>query len=176
MFPLTSYRSPLTGQTPAQQTAFEHLRDSLATTSDTAALRALFRPIRRSDPLRAGLIGLRLGELRADPDFSEALSSFRRAAKRDPRRPEPWYGLGLAETGRSRWEMQNTLNLGSRVGLKALTRSAVSYSRALQDNVGFIPAALALAEVELALLDTARLQDARDVLRRVSLWRSPRTS
>ena len=69
--------------------------------------------------------------------------------------------------------MQNTLNLGSRVGLKALTRSAVSYSRALQDNVGFIPAALALAEVELALLDTARLQDARDVLRRVSLWVTP---
>ncbi|HWN19103.1 MAG TPA: hypothetical protein VNO19_09330, partial [Gemmatimonadales bacterium] len=76
LFPLTAYRSPLT----AQQTAFEQLRDSLAKTSDTAGLRALLRPLRRSDPVRAGLIGLRLGELRADPDFSEARSSFRRAA------------------------------------------------------------------------------------------------
>src|SRR5215210_7404901 len=100
LLPLTAHRSPLT----AQQTAFEHLRDSLATTSDTAALRALLRPVRRSDPLRAGLIALRLGELYADSDYSEALSSFRRAAQKNAGRPEPWYGLGLAEEGRSRWE------------------------------------------------------------------------
>ena len=169
LFPLTAYRSPLT----AQQTAFEQLRDSLAKTSDTAGLRALLRPLRRSDPVRAGLIGLRLGELRADPDFSEARSSFRRAAKQDTGQPEPWFGLGLAETGRSRWEMRNKLNLGSRVGLAALTRSADSYSRALDGNPRFVPAALALVEVELALLDTARLREARDVLRRVSAAVAP---
>jgi GWxTD domain-containing protein len=169
LFPLTAYRSPLT----AQQTPFEHLRDSLARTSDTAALRALLRPLRRSDPLRAGLIGLRMGELRADPDYSEALSSFRQAAKRDPGQPEPWFGLGLAEAGRSRWEMQNKLNLGSRVGLGALTRAARNYSRALDRNARFVPAALALAQVELALLDTARLWEAKDVLRRVAAAVAP---
>jgi GWxTD domain-containing protein len=165
---LTARGSLLSSQNPVQQTAFERVRDSLATTSDITALRALLQPVRRSDPLRAGLIGLRLGELGADPDFSEALSSFRRAANRDPRRPEPWYGLGLAEAGRSRWEMRDKLRLGSRVGLGALARSATSYSRALDGDIRFVPAALALAEVELALLDTARLSDARDALRRVA--------
>ena len=164
LFPLTSYCLPLT----AQQTAFERLRDSLAATSDTTALKALLQPLRRSDPLRAGLIGLRLGELHADPDFSEALSSFRRATRRNARRPEPWYGLGLAEAGRSEWEMRDKLRLGSRVGIKALERSATSYARALDGDVRFVPAALALAQVELALLDTARLRVARDALRRVA--------
>jgi len=164
LLPLTGYRSPLT----AQQTAFERLRDSLAATSDTTALRARLQPLRRSDPLRAGLIGLRLGELRADPDFSEALSSFGRATRRNPRRPEPWYGLGLAEAGRSEWEMRDKLRLGSRVGIKALERSATSYARALDSDLRFVPPALALAQVELALLDTARLRVARDALRRVA--------
>ncbi len=164
LFPLTAYRSPLT----AQQTAFDRLRDSLATTSDTTALRALLRSLRRSDPLRAGLIGLRLGELHADSDFSEALSSFRRAAQSNARHPEPWYGLGLAQAARSQWEMRDRLRLGSRVGLRALERAAMSYARALDSDVRFVPAALALAQVELALLDTARLRDARDALRRVA--------
>jgi GWxTD domain-containing protein len=169
LFPLTAHRSPLTGQ----QTAFERLRDSLAATSDTTALRALLQRLRRSDPIRAGLIGLRLGELHADPDFSEALSSFRRATRKNVRRPEPWYGLGLAEAGRSEWEMRDRLRLGSRVGLKALERSATSYARALNSDVRFVPAALALAQVELALLDTARLRGARDALRRVAGMTAP---
>jgi len=169
LFPLTAYRLPLT----AQQTDFERLRDSLATSSDTTALRALFQPLRRSDPLRAGLIGLRLAELHADSDFSEALSSFQRAAQRDVRRPEPWYGLGLAEAGRSQWEMRDRLRLGSRVGLRALERSATNYARALDGDVRFVPAALALAQVELALLDTARLRNARDALRRVLVAAAP---
>ena len=162
LFLLIPSRSPLA----AQQTAFQHFRDSLATASDTAALRALFKPLRRSDPLRAGMIGLRLGELQADPDFSEAISSFRRAARKDPGQPGPWYGLGLAEAGRSEWEMQNKLRLGSRVGLKALERSGENHARALKGDVRFVPAALALAQVELGLLDTARLRGARDALRR----------
>ena len=163
---LTSRGAHLTGQTAVQQLAFERLRDSLAQTSDTSALRALLQPLRRSDPLRAGLIALRLGELQADPDFSEALSSFRRATRGNVRRPEPWYGLGLAEAGRSEWEMRDKLRLGSRVGLEALERAANSYARALGHDVRFVHAALALAQVELALLDTSRLRAARDALRR----------
>jgi GWxTD domain-containing protein len=53
------------------------------------------------------------------------------------------------------------------VGLRALERSAASYARALQADARFVPAALNLAQVELSLLDTARLRVARDVLRRV---------
>lgn len=166
-FPLTSHVLPLTAQNPTRQIAFEALRDSLATSLDTTALRAALRTLRRSSPLHAGLVGLRLAELHADPDFEEARSSFRQAARLNPHRPEPWYGLGLAETGRSRWEMRDRLRLGSRVGLRALERSAANYLRALQANARFLPAALNLAQVELSLLDTARLRVARDALRRV---------
>src|SRR5687768_4606290 len=68
--------SPLTAQNPTHQIAFEALRDSLATSLDTTALRATLRTLRRSSPLHAGLVGLRLAELHAEPDFDEALSGF----------------------------------------------------------------------------------------------------
>jgi GWxTD domain-containing protein len=168
---LTAYRSPLT----AQQTAFEQFRDSLATSSDTALLRTKLRRIVDgpdgqavlSAELRAGLIGLRLGELRADPDFSDARSSFRRAARLAASRPEPWYGLGLSAAARSQWEMRDPLQLGNRVGLGALEQAGDYYARALEADPRFLPAALALGQVAMALLDTARLKQAQAALRRV---------
>jgi GWxTD domain-containing protein len=160
--------SPLAGQTTARNVGFEVLRDSLTGTTDTNSLRATLKRARRSDPVRAGLIALRLGELRADPDFSEALSSFRQASRAHPERPEPWYGLALAEAGRSRWEMRDRLRLGSRVGLKTLQRSAEHYARALAADPRIVPAALALAQVELSLMDTARLRVASEILRRAA--------
>src|SRR6185436_1726288 len=130
-------------------------RASLATSSDTALLRAMVRRIFNGSDgpavlpaeLRAGLIGLRLGELRADPDFSDALSSFRRAARLSASRPEPWYGLGLSAAARSQREMRDPLRLGNRVGLGALERAADYYARALDADPRFLPAALALAQV-----------------------------
>jgi GWxTD domain-containing protein len=166
-FLLTSHLSLLTGQTLTRQTDFQTLRDSLASTADTNKLRAMLRMVRHSDPLRAGLVGLRLGELGADPGFSEALSSFR-GASRGARRAEAWYGLGLAETGRSEWEMRNPLTLGSRVGLRALERAASDYIQAIRAEPGFVAPAVALAAVTVALLDTARLRTARDALRRAT--------
>ncbi|HEX7337403.1 MAG TPA: GWxTD domain-containing protein [Gemmatimonadales bacterium] len=176
---LSSYLSPLTAQTP---TAFAALRDSLAATFDTAALRTLLRSSRRDEKahpedlsaaLRSGLLAFRLGELKADPDFSEALSRFREASRRAPGRPEPWQGLGLSETGRSRWEMSESLNLGSRVGLKALERAADNYRRALSADSTYLPAALALSRIELSLLDTSRIAGARDALRRTARGLAP---
>jgi GWxTD domain-containing protein len=169
-FLLTAYLSPLPGYPSplTAQTGFQAVHDSLASTSDTAVLRATYQKNRRTAPLRAGLAALRLGELRADPDFGDALSSFRQATRTDPLRPEGWFGLGLAEAGRSQWEMRDRLRLGSRVGLRALERSAGNYARALEADPRFVPAALALAQVELALLDTARLRAARDALRRAA--------
>lgn len=173
---LASCLSPLTSQSPPSF-AFQQLRDSLAGISDTAALRRLLRSARRHEKTnredgsaarRSGLVALRLGELKADPDFSEARSRFREAARREPGRPESWFGLGMAEAGRSKWEMSEKLNLGSRVGLKALERSANNYRHALAADPTHLPAALALAWVELSLMDTARLAVSRDVLRRVA--------
>lgn len=171
--PLTSHFSPLRAQTH-----FQDLRDSLAAACDTAALRSLLRSSVRAGKanrengtaaLRSGLVALRLGELRADPDFSEARSRFQDAARREPGRPEPWYGWGLAEAGRSAWEMSVELNLGNRVGLKALERAAAHYQRALAADASYAPAALALTRVTLELRDTARLASAAQALRRAAL-------
>jgi GWxTD domain-containing protein len=171
----------LTVQTPVRW-AFENVRDSLGAAADTSLLRASLENVQRrraasgealSPALRAGLIGLRLGQLGADPGYRDALSRFRRAAKAEPGRPEPWFGLGLAEAGRSEWEMKNPLALGSRVGLGALERSVANYARAVRVDPRFVPASLALAQVALALMDTARLTVARDALRRAEASLSP---
>jgi GWxTD domain-containing protein len=61
--------------------------------------------------------------------------------------------------------MRDQMRLGSRVGLGALQRSAEYHHRALRVEPRFVPAALALAQVELSLLDTARLGVARQMLR-----------
>ena len=148
--------------------SFSLLRDSLSSITDQRALQTRLKSLRRADPLRAGIIALRLADLGLSPDYGLALSSFRSATKHRPGDPEAWYGLGLAEQGRSRWEMQDKLRLGSRVGLGALERSADDYGRALTADPRFLPAALALADVELMLLDTARMGSARDLLRRTA--------
>ena len=176
---LTSYFSLLPAQSqPTNPGAeFERLNDSLARSTDTAALRTLLRSSKRyheshkadfSAALRTGLVALRLGQLGADPGFSEALSGFRQASKRGSDRPEPWYALGLAEEGRSAWEMQERLNLGNRVGMKALERAAAHHRRALTAEPRFTPAALALARLTLSLGDTARLTQSLPVLRKAA--------
>lgn len=166
--PLTSAcRLPPGVQQSFASLTFEQLRDSLAGVSDTSWLRATFNQHKRnSEPLHAGLIALRLGELGADPDFSEALGRFRAAAKKQPARAEAWYGLGRAQAARAYWEMRDRLRLGSRVGLGGLERAAGHYARALLSDSSFLPAALALANVELSLLDTVRLKQARGLVRR----------
>ncbi len=183
LFLLPGYRSPLagqaplTGQEPPKQLSFTALRDSIATISDTVVLRSLFRSSHRQNKqdgrnlpalLRSGALALRLGELGADPDFGQARSIFRKAASQVPARPEAWYGLGLAEEGKSDWEMSIGLNLGNRVGLKAVERSAQYHQRALDADAGYAPAALALARTTLTLRDTARLTMAAPALSRAA--------
>jgi GWxTD domain-containing protein len=163
----------LPAQAPAPPSEFTAAKESLSALSDTMVLKASLARAPRSDLLQRGLLALRLGELGADPDFSQALSYFKKSAEREPGRPEAWYGLGLAEAGRSEWEMRDRLRLGSRVGLGALERSASDNARALAADPRFTPAALALAWVELTLLDTVRLKHARDVVRRSVAAMSP---
>ncbi len=180
-FLLTAYLSPLTSHlsllTAQASVGFADLRDSTAAMSDTSVIRNRLNASRRqhkrerenlSAALRSGLLALRLGELRADPDYSEARSIFRAAAKRAPDQPDPWYGLGLAEEGRSEWEMSVSLNLGNRVGLKALERAAHNHRRALQVAADYSPAALALAQLTLDLRDTALMERSLPVLRQAA--------
>lgn len=165
---LTCQVSLLWGQgfaPPSISSPFDKLHDSLATISDTGKLRAGVRQ-NQNDPVRAGLFALRLGELGADPDYSDALTHFKRASRQDERLAEAWYGMGNTYVRRSEWEMRDRLRLGSRVGLGTLERAADQYTRALRADIRYVPAALALAKLELSLLDTARLRDAAAVLDR----------
>lgn len=164
------------GQSPADRLALDTLQDSLATLTapDTAALRIEFRTLSRQasktlDPittLRTGLIALRLGDLGADADFGDAVTSLRRATEHGPEWPYAWYMLGLAESRRAAWEQADRLALGNRVGVGTLEHAAECYARALSADAGFAPAAVALAKLVLSLHDTALYSGARDALRR----------
>jgi GWxTD domain-containing protein len=172
---LASAFSALTAQSPADRLTLDRFRDSLAGVTDTTALRHiewdLRRRIRREPadgllPLKAGLAALRLGELAAEPDGARAIAGLRSAASRHPDWPFAWYGLGLAQAMRSRWEQSNPIALGNRVGVGTLERAAQSHRRALQADATFLPAALALADIALRLRDTALVSLSRNALRR----------
>jgi GWxTD domain-containing protein len=165
---LTCQVSLLQGQalvSPSIPSAFHRLQDSLATIADTGQLRTWMRQ-NRNDPVRAGFFALRLGELGADSDYSDALTRFQRASRKNGRLAEAWYGLGNTYVRRSEREMQDRRRLGSRVGLGTLERAADHFAHALRTDARYVPAALALARVELSLLDTARLRRAGNILDR----------
>ncbi len=161
---LTSHTPLLAAQTSSSRSDFERVQDSVAGVSDTVRLRALFR--HSDDPVRAGVIGIRLGELGDDPDFSDAIGRFRRATRQHAKDAAPWFGLGLAQAKRSEWEMRDMLRMGSRVGLGTLEKSSNAYRHALGIDPTYVAAAIAMAQVDLSLLDTTRLRTARDLLRR----------
>jgi GWxTD domain-containing protein len=171
---LGTFPTPLIAQQSPARSHFALLRDPLEGISDTSLLRSLLRSSRAYEKTHraetaatwhSGLVALRLGRLGADPDYGTALSIFRAFTKQAPGLPESWYGLALAEEGRSDWEMSVGLNLGNRVGLKALERSVTSYQRALAADPTYEAAALALGRLVIALKDTARIADAVPLLR-----------
>src|SRR3954449_12188065 len=126
---LTSHIPLLAAQTSSSRSNLERVQDSVATVTDTVRLRALFR--HSDDLVRAGTIGIRLGELGDDPDFSDAVGRLRRATRQHAGDAAPWFGLGLAQAKRSEWEMRDVLRMGSRVGLGTLEQSSDAYRRAL---------------------------------------------
>lgn len=95
------------GQHPGDRAAIFRLRDSLATSGDTASLLTLeARTIdsARTDRddalihLRLGLLGLRLAQLTSGAShFRDAEGEFEWATQLQPKWPLGWYGLGRAE-------------------------------------------------------------------------------
>lgn len=169
--------SPLPGQIPSDRPALDRFRDSLAAVHDTASLRTLRHALtqpREDGPvtaLRAALAALRLAELGADPDVSEARGDLRRLTKREPGWPYAWHALAVAEMRRAAWERASPLALGSRVGAGTLERALEDEQRALAADSGYLPAALTLADLALGLRDTALYAGARDALRRADAAR-----
>jgi GWxTD domain-containing protein len=172
---LASGPSSAGAQSPHDRIYLDRLHDSLAAALDPAALTRSYDAARRAPgrapavlrELRLGLTALRLAQLDGRSRADAAIDHFRRAARREPAWPYAWDGLGLAEPLRAEREQRERLALGSRVGIGTLERAAERHGRALESDPGFVPAALALADLTLALRDTARFAAARDALRDV---------
>jgi GWxTD domain-containing protein len=171
---------PLASQSPSERLAIAAFSDSLRSTADTVRLRdrerTLLAAARRHpdgalDPLRLGLVSLRLTELGAAPDPRQAIKALVAATERQPTWPLAWHWLGIAEAQRASWERDNRLELGSRVGVKTLERAATRHRRALEADPSFAPAAEALANVTLELRDTSLLAEAAGALRRAAVAR-----
>ena len=173
---VTLPRAFLAAQAPADRHALAALQDSLATITDTAALRRLEArarpPAEHRDSvlarLRLGLVRIRLAATGASADAAEAVRVLRQAAERRPEWPYAWHALGLAEARRAAWEQADRLALGSRVGVGTLERAAGRQRQALESDPSFHPAAVELAELMLALRDTSLLEPAVLALRRAA--------
>ena len=167
------------GQTPTERLSLDRLSDSLAVTTarDTAALRSTLNSLNRSagrtrSPLlllEAGLTARRLGDLGADPDYSDAVNLLRKGTALEPSWPYAWHALGQAEAGHGARQQANRLELGNRVGVKSLERAADCYRRALLADSSYAPAAFALTDLVLSLHDTAMYAGARGAVRRASV-------
>jgi GWxTD domain-containing protein len=163
---------PTQAQAPPDRLALAQFRDTLATIRDTLLLQsrqvALARVSGTMAGLRLAMVGLRLAELGTGASADAAIDPARRATRDRPDWPWGWYLLGLAETQRAASQRANTLNLGSRVGVGRLERAIGRYRRALAADPEFTPAALRLAELTMALRDTALYRPACDDLRLAS--------
>jgi GWxTD domain-containing protein len=167
---------PSPAQAPPDRLALAQFRDSLASIRDTLLLRSRQTSLaRRSDPMARlwlAAVELRLAELGAGANASDAIDDARRVTHDHADWPWAWYLLGLAEAQRAASQQANPLNLGSRVGVGTLERAIGWYRGALRADPGFTPAALRLAELTLSLRDTALYQPACDDLR-VASSRTP---
>jgi GWxTD domain-containing protein len=167
---------PLAGQEPVERDALTALTDTLRTVTDTVALQRKELALRRLGKprdsalarIRLGLVRLRLSELGVSADARQAVRVLRDAAERRPHWPYAWYALGLAEARRASWEQADRLALGSRVGVGTLERAAGRQRRALEADPGFVPAAVELADLTLALRDTSLMRPAVRALRRAA--------
>jgi GWxTD domain-containing protein len=160
---------PLAAQSPADRSAIEAWRDSLAGVADSAALRQLeaatiaIAKQRRDDPLlhlRLGFIGYRLGELTAGKShYDDAASEFEWAAELRPEWPYAWYGLGLAELALGESSVIAVENLRQMLGKDYLSKAARAFARATEADPSFSSAVVDLANTAL----TQRIKPRLDV-------------
>ncbi|HJS48356.1 MAG TPA: hypothetical protein VJ773_10260, partial [Gemmatimonadales bacterium] len=124
------------------------LRDSLAAVSDADALGALERQMiawareHRDDPavhLRLGAVALRLGELRGQPHWDEAIGEFEWAAELAPASPLPWFGQGLAWLGSAPALYDARTTMQAVLGRDPVAKAGEAFRAALQRDPGFTP-------------------------------------
>ncbi len=156
-------------QTPSQRAALDSLRDSLALLTDSAALPAAMRQLRRAswptyyatgrielgrpgqsamERLRMGLAFLRLARLRVRHATEAAMADFGEAARMKPDWPYAWWLRGEAELARGD-TVNNTKNrLAAAFKSDPYRRASGFFQQALDVDPGFVPAAIGLVRAE----------------------------
>lgn len=144
-------------------------QDSLATISDTAALRQVesrrieVARVRRDSALlhlELGLVSLRLGQLAGKAHYEAAASEFEWAAELQPGWPFPWYGLALAEQGIGDARFGPLAGVQAMLGKDKLSRAVSPLERALAAEPAFAPALVELARVTETQRFSIRLEAA----------------
>lgn len=142
-------------QSPAGREIMAAFRDSLQTTSDSAALSRLesrlidVARVERDSTLlhiRLGLVALRLADLGSRSRYEDAASEFEWAVDLAPDWPWPWYGLGRAEMGLGSGGYSLLWRIQAVFRVDHLTAAAGHFTRAVELDSTFVPATVALAE------------------------------
>ncbi|MES2125338.1 MAG: Glu/Leu/Phe/Val dehydrogenase dimerization domain-containing protein, partial [Gemmatimonadota bacterium] len=164
-------------QAPAARAEIAAFRDSLATITDTMALKALevrminVARVHRDSTLlhlRLGFLSLRMGDLGGHTHYDDAGSEFEWATRDEPKWPLPWLGLGLAELGVGDSQVSVVQGMQTMLGKDALTRSANAFARSAEVDPAFIDGLVELANTALRQRINTRLDVALDALRRAA--------
>ena len=147
--------------------------DSLGQSIDSVSIDLVRRDLTRErkrgdDPLvslEEGFAELRLSAMGRPERSRDAEKAFKRARKANPTWPYPWYGQGLAKLAQARWQMDNTLNIGNRVGVGAMEDAQAAFLRAVTLDPTFEPALVELGRVALRLRTPERLTEALATMR-----------
>ena len=176
--------APLRAQDPGERAALDALRDSLARTSDSVALRRLeattidLAKRNRDDPLihlRLGLIAYRLGEVAAKSHFDDAAGEFEWAASLRPGWPYPWYGDGLAELALGEHPVIGIENLRQILHKDYLSKAARAFAKAAEADPAYAEATVDLARAALAQRIGPRLDLALRAVREAAASPAGRT-
>ncbi|HYK11153.1 MAG TPA: GWxTD domain-containing protein [Gemmatimonadales bacterium] len=146
-------------QSPDQRAAIERLRDSLETTSDSAALKQLeastiaVAKVNRDDPIihiRLGFIAYRLGELAKESHhYDDAAGEFEWASELKPDWPYPWFGIGRSELAIGAHSSIAAENLKQFLHLDHLSKAINAYSKAAAADPTFAEPVIELVETAL---------------------------
>jgi GWxTD domain-containing protein len=164
-------------QSPAERTALEQFRDSLASIADSNALLLLEKQLIDSAKadrnnaflhLKLGFLSLRLGEVGGHSHYDDAASEFQWAIDLQPSWPYAWYGMGLAEYGVGDSQVSFVTGLKTMLGKDALTRSAVAFAKSAEVDPSFARGLVDLANTALRQRVNIKLGVALDALRRAA--------
>ena len=149
------------------------LRDSVAAVTDIDVLRRIAAgpPVSATaDPIAQGLARLRLWTLTAEKSAAaRARDAFEDASRRDPRDAWAWYGIGRtwAEGPEATGPIPAIVLVEAfeaALGLDARSRAIRAFTRALDIDTAFTPAAVALVPLAVEKRDRGALAKAQATL------------